>query len=52
MPAVPTLVFVGLALWTTVAFVVAVVIGHAMRRVQPIPVRVHDRRVVDVRRAP
>jgi hypothetical protein len=44
MAAVPTLVFVGLALWTAVAFVVAVVTGHALRRVQPVPVRVDDRR--------
>jgi hypothetical protein len=43
MAAVP-LVFVGIALWTAVAFVVAVVVGHALRRVQPIPVRVNDRR--------
>jgi hypothetical protein len=33
------MVFVGLATWTAVSFVVAVVIGHAMRRMQPIPVR-------------
>ncbi|GEM_PF-5608934 len=44
MAAVPTLVFVGLALWTAVAFIVAVVVGHALRRAQPIPVRVNDRR--------
>ena len=50
MAAVPTLVFVGLALWTAVAFVVAVVVGHALRRMQPIPVRTSTRRVVDPRR--
>ena len=50
MAAVPTLVFVGLALWTAVALVVAVVVGHALRRVQPIPVRVREHRVVDLRR--
>jgi len=50
MAAVPTLVFVGLALWTAVAFVLAVVVGHALRRVQPIPVRVRENRVVDLRR--
>ena len=44
MAAVPTLIFVGLALWTAVAFVIAVVVGHALRRAQPIPVRVSDRR--------
>ncbi len=44
MAAVPTLVFVGLAIWTAVGFVVAVVVGHALRRAQPIPVRVSDRR--------
>jgi hypothetical protein len=44
MAAVPTFVFVGLTLWTAVSFVVAVVVGHALRRVQPIPVRVDDRR--------
>jgi hypothetical protein len=50
MAAVPTLVFVGLALWTAVALVLAVVVGHALRRVQPIPVRVREHRVVDLRR--
>ena len=40
MAAVATFVFVGLATWTAVSFVVAVVIGHALRRMQPIPVRV------------
>lgn len=49
MSAVP-LVLVGLVLWTAVAFVIAVVVGHALRRAQPIPVRVEDRRVVDLRR--
>jgi len=44
MAAVVTLVFVGLALWTASAFVVAVVIGQAMRRMQPIPVRVRSPR--------
>ncbi|MBV9412636.1 MAG: hypothetical protein JO148_13640 [Acidimicrobiia bacterium] len=43
MAAVP-LVFVALVLWTAAAFVVAVVVGHALRRVEPIPVRVDDRR--------
>jgi len=44
MAAVPTLIFVGLALWTAMSFVLAVVVGHALRRVQPIPVRVSNRR--------
>ena len=51
MAAVPTLVFVGLALWTAVAFVLAVVVGHVLRRLEPIPVRVTERRIVDLRRA-
>ena len=51
MAAVPTLVFVGLALWTAVAFVLAVVVGHVLRRLEPIPVRVAERRIVDLRRA-
>ena len=47
MAAVPTLIFAGLALWTAVSFVVAVVLGHAMRRLEPVPVRASARRVVD-----
>ena len=50
MAAVPALILAGLALWTAVAFVVAVVLGHAMRRLEPIPVRASARRVVDLRR--
>ena len=37
-------IFVGLALWTAMSFVLAVVVGHALRRVQPIPVCVSNRR--------
>jgi len=50
MAAVVPFVLVGIALWTAVAFVVAVVLGHAMRRMEPIPVRASARRVVDLRR--
>jgi hypothetical protein len=50
MAAVVTLVFVGVALWTGLSFVAAVVVGRTMRRLQPIPVRVSARRVVDPRR--
>ena len=44
MAAVVTLVFVGIATWTAASFVVAVVIGNAMRRMQPIPVRARSPR--------
>ncbi|MBV8984215.1 MAG: hypothetical protein JO248_07205 [Acidimicrobiia bacterium] len=50
MAAVPTLIFAGLALWTAVSFVVAVVLGHALRRLEPVPVRARAHRVVDIRR--
>jgi putative solute:sodium symporter small subunit len=45
MAAVVRLVFVSTAIWTAVSFVVAVVIGHALRRMQPIPVRTATRRI-------
>jgi hypothetical protein len=45
------MIFVGLALWTAVAFAVAVVVGCALRRMEPIPVRTDTRRVVDLRRS-
>jgi len=49
MAAVVTLIFVGVAFWTALSVVAAVVIGRTMRRVEPIPVRVSARRVVDLR---
>jgi putative solute:sodium symporter small subunit len=45
MAAVVRLVFVSVALWTAVSFLAAVVIGRALRRMQPIPVRTATRRV-------
>jgi len=49
MAAVATFAFVGFALWTVVAFVVAVAFGRALRRMEPVPVRVSSRRIVDIR---
>jgi hypothetical protein len=50
MAAVVPIVMLSVALWTAVSFVVAVILGHAMRRMEPIPVRVSAPRVVDLRR--
>lgn len=50
MAAAPALILAGLALWTAVAFVLAVVLGHVLRRLEPIPVRASARRVADLRR--
>lgn len=43
MAAVPTLV-VGLVLWTAIASVAGVIVGQALRRLEPIPVRTRSRR--------
>ena len=51
MAAVATFAFVGIAVWTVVAFAAAVVIGHALRRMEPIPVRTSSRRIVDLRQS-
>lgn len=44
------LVALVLAIWTAVAFVLAVAVGHTIRRVELIPVRVRANNVVDLRR--
>ena len=49
MAAVATLALVGLALWTVLSFAVAVAIGRAFHRMEPIPVRTSSRRIVDLR---
>jgi len=49
MVAVATFAFVGIAVWTLVSFVAAVVIGQALRRLEPVPVRTSSRRIVDLR---
>ena len=50
MAAVATFAFVGIAVWTVVAFIAAVFIGRTLRRMEPIPVRTSSQRVVDLRR--
>jgi len=50
MAAVVSFAYAGIALWTLVSLVAAVLIGRALRRLDPIPVRVSSQRVVDVRR--
>ncbi len=49
MVAVPALVLIGFAVWTVLSFAAAVVIGRALQRLEPVPVRVTARRVVDLR---
>jgi len=44
MAAVLTFVLLGLTAWTAVAFAVAVVVGQALRRLEPVPVRVRPYR--------
>jgi len=51
MAAVATFAFVGIAVWTLVSFVAAVVIGHVLRRVETVPVRTSSRRIVDLRQS-
>ena len=50
MAAVLQIVALVLAVWTAVAFVVAVAVGRTIRRLEPIPVRVRPNNVVDIRR--
>jgi hypothetical protein len=53
MAAVSHMVLTVLGMWTALSFVVAVVIGRALRRLEPVPVRVRSEspRIVDLRRA-
>jgi hypothetical protein len=50
MAAVFSSAYLGIAVWTLVSFVAAVIVGRALRRLEPIPVRVRSPRVVDLRR--
>jgi hypothetical protein len=50
MAAVVTYAFVGVVLWTVVAFLAAVAVGRTLRRLEPIPVRTSSQRIVDLRR--
>ena len=49
MAAVATFAFVGIAVWTVMAFITAVFIGRTLRRMEPTPVRTSSRRIVDLR---
>jgi hypothetical protein len=51
MAAVATFALVGIAVWTLVAFVAALVLGHTLRRLEPVPVRTSSRRIVDLRQS-
>jgi len=50
MAAVVSSAYFGIAVWTLVSFVAAVLVGRALRRLEPIPVRARSSRVVDLRR--
>jgi hypothetical protein len=50
MAAVTTYAFVGLVLWTVVAFLASVTVGRTLRRMEPIPVRTRSQRIADARR--
>jgi hypothetical protein len=53
MAAVSHMVLTIVGMWTALSFVVAVVIGRAFRRLEPVPVPVRAQapRIVDLRRA-
>jgi hypothetical protein len=50
MAAVASYAYLGITLWTLVSLVAAVLVGRALRRLEPIPVRARSSRVVDLRR--
>ncbi|MCU1448413.1 MAG: hypothetical protein JWP02_583 [Acidimicrobiales bacterium] len=53
MAAVSHMVLTVLGMWTALSFMAAIVVGRALRRLEPVPVRVRSEapRVVDLRRA-
>ena len=50
MAAVLQTVALVLAIWTALAFLVAVAVGRTIRQMEPIPVRVRRTNVVDLQR--
>jgi hypothetical protein len=50
MAAVLQTVALVLAIWTAVAFVVAVAVGRTIQRLEPIPVRARHNNVIHLRR--
>jgi putative solute:sodium symporter small subunit len=50
MAAVAQIILLVLAIWTAVAFVVAVAVGRTLRQLEPVPVPVRQYPVIDLRR--